>query len=372
MVGDRIKGSGCRYHTTQRILHMPFVSQLEPDALVRCFVSCPPRHFSAERLAFGVTAFSAPFDVLTTAEPEFRQRVEHWPLYRHWRRWLRPQARFIGSTVTEYAWLPIESDPHELAAALRRTQSATCPLLIVKDIPHQSPLIESEGNAWCEAFADACVREGFVLLQGQALAWLPIDFSSADEYLSRLSRSRRRNIRRKLRSRAHLDVEIVPTGTAFADDAVIEAFYALYCNVYAQSEVHFDLLERTFFDALLRDADSGGIVFVYRHTGRMIGWNLCFEHGDMLVDKYMGLLYPEAREHNLYAVSWMENLDYARRHGLKKYVAGWTDPEVKAKLGANFTFTRHAVYPRNVLLRGLLRRIATRFEGDRAWHEGGL
>ena len=112
--------------------------------------------------------------------------------------------------------------------------------------------------------------------------------------------------------------------------------------------------------------------FEYRDlaSGELIGWNLCFEHGGMLVDKYMGLAYPEAREHNLYAVSWMENLDYARRQGLRYYVAGWTDPEVKAELGARFTFTRHAVYPRNRLLRWLMRHIAGRFEGDRAWHEG--
>ncbi|MFS8138480.1 MAG: peptidogalycan biosysnthesis protein [Thermomonas sp.] len=349
---------------------MPFVSQVEPEALVRHFLAHPPRDFTAERLASGVTAFTAPFDILTTAEPELRRQVSHWPWYRHWCRWLRPQSRFIGSTVTEYAWLPENVQAATLAPMLRDTQSSECPLLIVKDIPQQSPLLHPSSNAWCDAFAEACSRAGFVLLQGQALAWLPIDFASTDDYLSRLSKSRRRNIRRKLRSRAALDLESVATGNAFTDDAVIDACYALYCNVYAQSEIHFDLLERSFFNALLRDADSGGIVFIYRHGGRMIGWNLCFEHGGMLVDKYMGLAYPEAREHNLYAVSWMENLDYARRQGLRYYVAGWTDPEVKAELGARFTFTRHAVYPRNRLLRWLLRRIAGRFEGDRAWHEG--
>jgi hypothetical protein len=349
---------------------MPFVSQIEPEALVKHFLAHPPRDFSAERLASGVTAFSAPFDVLTTAEPELRRQVQHWPLYRHWRRWLRPQARFIGSTVTEYAWLPGDAKPAALAAMLRESQATACPLLIVKDIPQHSPLLDPTSNAWCDAFAAACTRQGFMLLQGQALAWLPIDFTSIDDYLSRLSKSRRRNIRRKLRSRDALDVEIVAAGDAFADDGAIDAFYTLYCNVYAQSEVHFDLLERAYFCALLRDADSGGIVFIYRHAGRMIGWNLCFEHSGMLVDKYMGLAYPEAREHNLYAVSWMENLDYARRRGLRYYVAGWTDPEVKAELGARFTFTRHAVYPRNALLRWLLRRIGGRFEGDRAWHEG--
>lgn len=347
---------------------MSFVSQLEPDALLRHFLAHPPRGFSATCLDDGVTAFTAPFDVLTTAEPALRCRLRGLPLYGYWSRWLQTQARFVGSTVTEYVWLPRAADPADLAQTLLRTQASACPLLIVKDIPQQSPLLDAAGNAWADAFADSCRRAGFVLLQGQALAWLPIDFASIDDYLARLSKSRRRDIRRKLRARAALDVEVMATGGAFAEEGVIDAFHALYCNVYAQSEIHFDFLERAFFADMLRDQGSGGIVFVYRHGGRLIGWNLCFEHGDMLVDKYIGLAYPDARRHNLYAVSWVENLEYARRRGLRCYVAGWTDPEVKSRLGARFTFTRHAVYPRNALLRMLLRRIAGRFEGDRTWH----
>ena len=351
---------------------MPFVSQLEPEALVRHFIAHPPREFSAERLAGGIPAFTAPFDILTTTEPAFRRRVEQWPLHHYWRRWLRLRARFIGTTVSEYAWLPPDLDPATLAHTLRGTQSRICPLLIIKDIPQASPLLDAASNAWAESFADRCAHEGFVLVEGQALAWVPIDFASADDYLARLSRGRRRNIRRKLRSRAGLEIASVATGAAFADEKTIDDFYALYRNVYDQSDVHFDLLDRAFFAAVLCDGDNGGVVFVYRHDGRMIGWNLCFEYGDALVDKIMGLAYPQAREHNLYAISWMENLDYARSRGLRRYVAGWTDPEVKAELGASFTFTRHAVYPRNQLLRFALRRLARHFESDRSWHEDTL
>ena len=99
----------------------------------------------------------------------------------------------------------------------------------------------------------------------------------------------------------------------------------------------------------------------------MIGWNLCYECDGKLIDKYIGLAYPAAREHNLYFVSWMHNLGHARERGLTHYVAGWTDPEVKSFLGASMTFTRHAVYARNPLLRWLLRRLGGHFESDRAW-----
>ena len=50
--------------------------------------------------------------------------------------------------------------------------------------------------------------------------------------------------------------------------------------------------------------------------------------------------------------------------GLRFYVAGWTDPEVKAGLGARFTFTRHLVWVRNPILRRILYMFRHWFESD--------
>lgn len=343
---------------------MPFVNQLEPQALQRQFLQHPPAGFLIQPLEYGVPAFEADFDLLTTAEPALRAKVARLPLQRLWQRLLRPRTSFVGSTVSEYAWLPRAADPAQLPRQWRAQLGRRRALMIVKDVPQRSPLLDDADNAWAQAFLDACERNGYVLLRGQALAWVPIDFASTDEYLARLSRGRRRNIRRKLRSRADLEIEVLPTGPAFADAALRAHCYALYQEVYAQSEIHFDLLTASFFDALLTDAASGGQVFVYRHQGRIIGWNLCYVHEGRLLDKYIGLHYPDARDHNLYALSWIENLDYACRHGLTAYVAGWTDPEVKAQLGASFTYTWHAVYLRNPLLRAALRRLRPLFESD--------
>ncbi|MEO5558759.1 MAG: peptidogalycan biosysnthesis protein [Dokdonella sp.] len=343
---------------------------LEPLALVQHFLAHPPTDFSSLTLRSGTPAFIAHFDLLTTADDALRKRVAALPLFGYWSRWLRPRTCFIGTTVSEYALFPAELDADALVAGWLAEKATTQPFLIVKDIPQESPLLDQASNAQAHAIAAACERAGFVLLEGQALAWSPIDFESADDYLTRLSASRRKDIRRKLRARTDLDIEEIPTGADYFRCArVRDEFYARYLDVYAQSDIHFDCLSREFFDALLQDAQSGGIMFVYRHAGRMIGWNLCFVAGDLLVDKYVGFAYPAAREHNLYFVSWMHNLDTARRLGLAGYVAGWTDPEIKAYLGARFTFTRHAVRPRSRVLRALLRRIARRFESDRAWSD---
>ena len=202
-------------------------------------------------------------------------------------------------------------------------------------------------------------------MEGQALAFVPIDFSSTDEYLSRLSKSRRKNLRRKLKSRERLDIEAVPLGDArFGSLDVLEELYGLYLGVYAQSEIHFDLLTRDFFAGLLQSREIGGVVFCYRHEGELVGYNICLEHGGMLIDKYIGLRYPQARELDLYFVSWFVNLEHALGRGLRFYVAGWTDPEVKASLGARFTFTRHLVWVRNPILRRILYMFRHWFESD--------
>jgi hypothetical protein len=344
---------------------------LEPRSLVDHFLAHPPADFSALTTPLGAPAFFARFDLLTTADDVLRRRVAGLPLYASWRRLLRPRTCFIGTTVSEYALFPANADADALVGEWLTHFARRQMLLIVKDIPQESPLLDMASNACARAIAAACERAGFVLLEGQALAWVPIDFESTDDYLGRLSGGRRKDIRRKLRTRAELDIEEIPTGaTMFRDAAVRELFYALYLNVYEQGEIQFDRLSRDFLDAVLQDASSGGFVFVYRHAGQIIGWNLCFVVGDTLVDKYIGFAYPAAREQNLYFVSWMHNLEHALQHDLACYVAGWTDPEIKSYLGARFTFTRHAVRPRSRLLRAALRRIAGRFENNRAWADG--
>ena len=349
-------------------LPMSFIAQLEPDALLKAFTAHPPLGFTVDESPQGMPGFVAPFNLLTTADDALRRRLSRFPLYRWWGRLLQWRTRFAGTTVSEYAPLPRAVSPLELARGLKAAHGRECKLLIVKDIAQDSPLLSDAENTHARAFAAACEAEGYVLLEGQALAWVPIDFTSNDDYLARLSSGRRKNIRRKLRSRADLEIEAVATGDARFNDAVTLAqFQALFDNVYAQSEIHFDQLTAAYFRALLQDAQSHGVVFVYRHAGQMIGWNLCYEYGGKLIDKYVGFAYPQAREHNLYFVSWMHNLEYARQRGLTHYVAGWTDPEVKSFLGARMTFTRHAVYARNSLLRALLRRLGGHFESDRSW-----
>ena len=348
---------------------MRWRNQLEPQGLLEGFAAAPPEGFRMID-ALPLPAFEARFDLLTTADDALRARLRRLPLFGWWSRALKVRTLFVGTTVSEYAPLPRDADADRLAAGVAELAARRAfKLAILKDLPQDSPLLLDEDNRHARALADACERRGYVLVEGQALAYMAIDFDSIDTYLSRLSAGRRKDIRRKLRSREQLRVRRIPTGLRFSDPATIDAYFALYEAVYAQSEIHFDKLTLPFFRRALQDGTSGGIVFEYRRAGddALVGWNLCYEQGGRLVDKYIGLSYPAARELNLYFVSWVVNLEYALERQLTHYVAGWTDPQVKASLGARFTFTRHAVYVRNPLLRAVARRFSRHFENDKDW-----
>ena len=348
----------------------PFVNQLEPTSLIHAFLSHPPIGFDIlDTAATGQPAFTAPFDLLTTADDSLRRHVGNLPLYRHWAGLLRPRVAFVGTTVAEYLVLPRGADVDVLPRRWKDAWGDGYPFLIVKDLPQDSPLLSDAENRVARELAHACERQGYLMLEGQALAYVPIDFANVSTYLGRLSKSRRRDMRRKMGSRDELEVIRRPTGDSrFSDADMVDRYFALYRSVFSQSKTQFDLLSREFLASTLRDASSGGVVFEYRRSGahgQLVGWNLCFIVGGKLVDKYIGFDYPAARQLNLYFVSWIVNLEFAIEAGLTHYIAGWSDPEVKAQLGATFTFTRHAVYTRHAVLRAAGRRFGGRLEGDR-------
>ncbi|MBI3804352.1 MAG: GNAT family N-acetyltransferase [Nitrospirae bacterium] len=337
--------------------------------MVEAFLDHPPVGFSP--LRFGAPARPTPaflmsFGLLTSLDSSKKRLLRSLPLLRNLENLLRMPALFVGTTVSEYALYPPSLDPIPwIEALLEASKQRGSRLIILKDLPSDSPLLSEEENRFAADLLSRCVERGFFPLWGQALAYVKVDFDSMESYLQRQSAARRKNLRRKLKASASIEVEALPTGDErLCDPAFVETLFTLYMDVYRQSEIHFDQLTLPFFRAILQSGEANGVVFLYRQEGKLIGFNLCFVQGGNLIDKYIGFLYPEARAANLYFVSWFHNLEYAIRHRLKFYVAGWTDPEVKRFLGASFTFTRHAVYLHNPLLRALLKRVGRLFEAD--------
>lgn len=344
---------------------MKWLNQLEPDALLNAFQSIPPEGIEILDCELPIV-FGMPFGLLTTVEDDVKKKLQRLKLYTLLSKILRIRTAFVGTTVSEYTPILKGIQPEGFVEKIGNKISPTFKLIIIKDLPQQSPLLREEDNNYADMLVKACEARDYIILEGQALAYVPINFDTFDSYLSGLSAGRRRNLRRKLKISGDVSISQVNTGGDYFNEERLDEYYRMYQSVYRQSEIHFDYLTRDFFNLLFRDEESMGMVFEYyrRKDNKLVGWNLCYEYNGNLVDKYIGFKYPDARELNLYFLSWVNNIKYSLERGLSNYIAGWTDPEVKASLGADFTFTRHAVLVRNPLLRKLARKMSGNFEND--------
>lgn len=148
---------------------------LEPEALVELFLRHPPQGFAAASEA-DLPVFGTDFDLLTTLEPAILVKIRRLPLFGLWSRLLRFPARFAGTTATEYAPLPKGLEPGALLDGFRERCAAGQSLLIVKDVPEVSPLLGAGDNEAAMRLARIAPDKGFIVVEGQALAYVPIDF----------------------------------------------------------------------------------------------------------------------------------------------------------------------------------------------------
>ena len=309
-------------------------------------------------------------DLFTTFDEKERKIIDKFRLFAPTnfiiKKFFTPNVLFIGTSVSEYCILPQELNLNDFQdKLLDMFKKSRRQFLIIKDIPSESPLLTKVENSSSQEIISSLEKNNFIILTGQALAYLPIDFNSIEEYLKKFSSNRRNNFRRKMKLGSKIDVSEINTGDKFFNDEMVGYFYKLYLNVYNNSDVHFDKFTLAFFKQVFQ-CNKDGKVFIYKVNDKIIGFNLCYIMQDYLVDKYRGSLYPDAEEVALFFNIFFENIKYCLQHNLKQYIIGWTAPRVKAYLGCSFTYTYHAVYIKNPILRYVLKFFKSHFEGDKA------
>jgi hypothetical protein len=346
---------------------------LEPISLVKVFLENPPENFIIQNIPSNhqdIYGFFADLDLFTTLDEAAKEIVNKIRRIRAInfiiKKFFTPNVLFIGTTVSEYCLLPCKLILCDFKANLFSIfKKSNRQFLIIKDIPSNSPLLTEQENNESEKLISYLKDEEFILLTGQALAYLPINFNSMEGYLAKFSSNRRNNFRRKMKIKPQIAVEEINTGDEFFTNILIGHFYSLYLNIYKNSDIHFDKLTLTFFKQLLQNTVDGK-VFIYSYKDKIIGFNICYIIEDKLVDKYRGSLYPEAEETNLFFNIFFENINYCLKNNLKTYIIGWTAPKVKSYLGCIFTYTNHAIYIKNPILRHFLTFFKSHFEGDKS------
>ncbi len=213
-------------------------------------------------------------------------------------------------------------------------------LIGIKDIPVRHKAL------WDEAAQD------FTAMQGMASAYLDIDFSSMDDYLSRLSGETRKDMRRKLKTAGGIQIE----QCACIDD-VLPDIMQLYQETKARSELQFGELTEDYFRGILTQMKGKAFCTLYWHEQELLAANLILHDKRTLLDKFF-VMGSAGRRYNLYFLSWFHNLQYCLDHGLSCYQSGQagydTKLRLKSDLQPSWMLFKHA----NPFLNRLLRMIA--------------
>ena len=203
------------------------------------------------------------------------------------------------------------------------------------------------------------LRLGYSKSEGLPMTTLPITFEGVEDYLAKLSPKTRKNLRRKLKEAETLGGVIIEEITDIQER--IDEIHALYLNVQQRSNLKFGVLTKNFFLNQVQYLPDQAIYFLYwikqGNVKRLIGFNLCLNRGDELMDKFIGMDYEYAPKFNLYFVSLLENIKWCIRNQKKFYVLNQGGYEVKARLGANLLPMVHM----SKVVNGFVNRLSTFF-----------
>lgn len=194
---------------------------------------------------------------------------------------------------------------------------------------------------------------GFHAIRSLPIAILDLGPARTEgDYLATLSASTRKDIRRKLRKRSGLRIE---HRSDIADCAVEIA--ALYEETRAASEVRygdFEALPPGYFERMGTLGPERARFVLYWTGDALVAFNLLLLAPDRVIDKFIGMRYPLAREHDVYAVSWMENVALTLRSGRHLLQTGQTAYADKLRFGSRLEtrtiYARHRSPPLNLAL----------------------
>ena len=220
---------------------------------------------------------------------------------------------------------PAHPDKPALVAELVRAMEAVgraqgLRFMLFKDFPART-----------DGLLEPLARHGFFRGESFPNVVVPLPHATMAEYLASLSHNARKDLRRKIKQTlagGPIEVRLVDN---VAD--LIEPVYALYLATYQAGTVRFERLTREYFLAVGQIMRGQARFFLFYRGGRLVCFNLCFQHGDQLIDKFIGLDYAVARELNLYFFTWHHNVEWCLAHGVRAYQVGQTDHEAKVRLG---------------------------------------
>ncbi|NBB08280.1 GNAT family N-acetyltransferase [Pseudomonas sp. SLFW] len=313
--------------------------------------------FDGPRLLGVAPAFYTCYSLDTTMQGASKRMTEK--LRRLWPRVFDLQLYAVGSPVAERcnagvaSHVPAAQRQEVFDRLLQRARHDAdglgIGLLAVKDAPQQDHL-----------WANTCRNAGLQVMPSLPSALLPVTYTSLDAYLGSLGKSTRKDLRRTLRGPAP-QIE-----WRRQIDDVLPDIMQLYEATLSRSDLQFERLGPAYFTRILQQLGERAVCVLYWVDNRLVAFNLMLLNEQRLIDKIFAHDLEHTRDLNLYARSWLANVEYCIHNRIPVYEAGQAGYASKIRFGCRFEpnllFFRH----RNRLLNTVLKLIKRVISPDRS------
>lgn len=205
--------------------------------------------------------------------------------------------------------------------------------LIFKDFP----------DAYSD-FLSPLLKHGFHKIESYPAVELDIHFRSFDEYLTSLSKSTRKDIRRKFKDidcRPAIKTEVRHELGPYLDEA-----YQLYLETFQKGTVRFGEIPREFFQNIPKHMPEQTRYFLWFIRGKLAAFDLCLVSGNCLIDAYFGMDDSLAYEFHLDYATFRDVMNWCIDHGIRKYRSSALTDGPKQRL--DFKFRPLSIYAKHM------------------------
>jgi hypothetical protein len=254
----------------------------------------------------------------------------------------------IGSAFAERCHVALRPGLDE--AGTERAVTALLDLVEAEAARLRAPLLAFKDLAAPEAerMGPVLRRRGYHAIRSLPVAALDLTGHTPESYLDSLSSSTRKDLRRKLKKAGGVRIE-----HRHALGELAPEIERLYESTRRNSELNygdFEELPPGYFPAISAALGDSALFVLYWVGDTLAAFNLLLLEPTRVIDKFLGMTYPLAREHNLYAVSWMENVRITTQSGRALLQSGQTAYASKLRFGSHLVPSTNYARHRNGLL----------------------
>jgi hypothetical protein len=193
--------------------------------------------------------------------------------------------------------------------------------------------------------------DGFGFIASQPFSVLSIEFNSIEDYLSTLDSDMKRYLKRAWKNASRVRVVRTKNVEKYSDE-----IYEMYKEQVASSELSFGQQSRDYFRNVCKVVPAAEYT-LYFDGENLLGWELLLKEPQHLSSKYFAMKKDAGREYKLYFLSWIENVHYCIKNGIKHFHVGASGEDLKTLLGAKLIPTAVVMKHSNPIIQAVLRSI---------------